>query len=112
MFRRNIATGGQFTEWVWRRPVRAPRKIVVLCDISGSMERHARLLLRFIQALSASSAVKTESFVFGTRLTRGTRLLKDRDRDRALARVAESVNAAAAGAPIAAALPAFNPPLA
>ena len=108
MFRRNIATGGQFTEWVWRRPVKAPRKIVVLCDISGSMERHARLLLRFIQALSASSAVKTESFVFGTRLTRVTRLLKDRDRDRALARVAESVNDWAGGTRIGESFRDFN----
>ena len=52
------------------------------------MERHSRLLLRFVQALSAASEVRTESFVFGTRLTRVTRLLRDRDRDRALARVA------------------------
>ena len=108
MFRRNIATGGQFTEWVWRRPVKAPRKIVVICDISGSMERHARLLLRFIQALSASSAVKTESFVFGTRLTRVTRLLRDRDRDRALARVAESVNDWAGGTRIGESFRDFN----
>src|SRR4030095_10306527 len=41
MFRRNLATGGDFTEWVWRRPTRRPRPIVVLCDISGSMERHS-----------------------------------------------------------------------
>ncbi|MEA2547357.1 MAG: uncharacterized protein QOI09_2630, partial [Chloroflexota bacterium] len=68
MLRRNLATGGQFTEWVWRRPTKRPRQIVVLCDISGSMERHSRLLLRFVQALSAASSVKTESFVFGTRL--------------------------------------------
>jgi uncharacterized protein len=108
MFRRNIATGGQFTEWVWRRPIKQPRKIVVLCDISGSMERHARLLLRFIQALSASSAVKTESFVFGTRLTRVTRLLKDRDRDRALSRVAESVNDWAGGTRIGESFREFN----
>ena len=90
MLRRNLATGGQFTEWVWRRPTKRPRQIVVLCDISGSMERHSRLLLRFVQALSAASSVKTESFVFGTRLTRVTRLLRDRDRDRALARVADT----------------------
>jgi uncharacterized protein with von Willebrand factor type A (vWA) domain len=108
MFRRNIATGGQFTEWVWRRPTKEPRKIVVLCDISGSMERHARLLLRFIQALSASSAVKTESFVFGTRLTRVTRLLRDRDRDRALSRVADSVNDWAGGTRIGESFRDFN----
>ncbi|HYN68894.1 MAG TPA: VWA domain-containing protein, partial [Candidatus Eisenbacteria bacterium] len=77
MFRRNLGTGGELLNWVWRRHVRRPRRIVVICDISGSMERHSRLLLRFVQALSASSAVPTESFVFGTRLTRVTRILRD-----------------------------------
>lgn len=91
MFRRNLATGGDLVSWIWQRPVKRPRPIVVLCDISGSMERHSRLLLRFVQALASVSTVKTESFVFGTRLTRVTRLLKDRNRDRALARVADSV---------------------
>jgi uncharacterized protein with von Willebrand factor type A (vWA) domain len=108
MMRRNIATGGQFTEWVWRRATKRPRQIVVLCDISGSMERHSRLLLRFVQALSAASSVKTESFVFGTRLTRVTRLLRDRDRDRALARVAESVNDWAGGTRIGESFRDFN----
>jgi len=90
MYRRNLATGGDLVSWVWRRPVRRARPIVVLCDISGSMERQSRLLLRFIQALSRSP-VKTEAFVFGTRLTRVTRLIRDRDRDRGLARVSEAV---------------------
>ena len=108
MLRRNIANGGQFTEWVWRRPTKRPRQIVVLCDISGSMERHSRLLLRFVQALSAASSVKTESFVFGTRLTRVTRLLKDRDRDRALAKVADSVNDWAGGTRIGESFRDFN----
>jgi uncharacterized protein len=108
MLRRNLATGGQFTEWVWRRPTKRPRQIVVLCDISGSMERHSRLLLRFVQALSAASSVKTESFVFGTRLTRVTRLLRDRDRDRALARVADSVNDWAGGTRIGESFRDFN----
>jgi uncharacterized protein with von Willebrand factor type A (vWA) domain len=90
MFRRNLGTGGDLVEWVWRRPVRRARPIVVICDISGSMERQSRLLLRFVQALS-SSPVKTEAFVFGTRLTRVTRLIRDRDRDRGLARVSEAV---------------------
>jgi uncharacterized protein len=108
MLRRNLATGGQFTEWVWRRPTKRPRQIVVLCDISGSMERHSRLLLRFVQALSAASSVKTESFVFGTRLTRVTRLLRDRDRDRALARIADSVNDWAGGTRIGESFRDFN----
>jgi hypothetical protein len=108
MFRRNLATGGQLLDWVWRRPIQEPRSLVVICDISGSMERHSRLLLRFVQALSASSAVKTEAFVFGTRLTRVTRLLHDRDRDRALARVADSVNDWAGGTRIGESFREFN----
>lgn len=108
MFRRNLATGGEIIDWVWRRPVKRPRPLVVLCDISGSMERHSRLLLRFVQALSSSSAVKTESFVFGTRLTRVTRLLKDRNRDRALARVADTVTDWAGGTRIGESFRDFN----
>ena len=107
MFRRNLATG-ELTEWVWRRQVREPRQLVVLCDISGSMERHARLLLRFIQALARTNEVRTESFVFGTRLTRVTRLLKDRNRDRALERVADSVNDWAGGTRIGESFRDFN----
>lgn len=108
MFRRNLGTGGQLLSWVWRRQIREPRSLVVICDISGSMERHSRLLLRFIQALSAASEVRTESFVFGTRLTRVTRLLRDRDRDRALARVADSVNDWAGGTRIGDSFRSFN----
>lgn len=108
MFRRNLGTGGQLMSWVWRRPVKEPRSLVVLCDISGSMERHSRLLLRFVQALSAASEVKTESFVFGTRLTRVTRLLRDKDRDRALARVADTVNDWAGGTRIGESFRTFN----
>ncbi|HEY6014671.1 MAG TPA: VWA domain-containing protein, partial [Candidatus Limnocylindrales bacterium] len=108
MFRRNLGTGGQLLAWVWRRQIREPRSLVVLCDISGSMERHSRLLLRFIQALSAASEVHTESFVFGTRLTRVTRLMRDRDRDRALARVADSVNDWAGGTRIGDSFRTFN----
>jgi uncharacterized protein with von Willebrand factor type A (vWA) domain len=107
MFRRNLATG-ELTEWVWRRPIREPRQLVVLCDISGSMERHSRLLLRFIQALARTNEVRTESFVFGTRLTRVTRLMRDRDRDRALTRVADTVTDWAGGTRIGESFREFN----
>ena len=80
-----------------RRPTRRPRQIVVLCDISGSMERQSRLLLRFIQALAATNQVRTESFVFGTRLTRVTRLLRERDRDAALPQAADPLRHGAGG---------------
>jgi uncharacterized protein len=107
MFRQNLATG-ELTEWVWRRQIREPRQLVVLCDISGSMERHSRLLLRFVQALARTNEVRTESFVFGTRLTRVTRLMKDRDRDRALARVADTVTDWAGGTRIGESFRQFN----
>ena len=108
MFRANLGTGGEIVHWVWRRPVKRPRPLVVICDISGSMERHSRLLLRFVQALSAQSSVHAESFVFGTRLTRVTRLLRDRDRDRALAKVADSVTDWAGGTRIGESFHEFN----
>jgi uncharacterized protein len=108
MFRRNLGTGGQLMSWVWRRQIKEPRSLVVLCDISGSMERHSRLLLRFVQALSAASEVRAESFVFGTRLTRVTRLLRDKDRDRALAKVSEAVNDWAGGTRIGESFRTFN----
>ena len=107
MFRANLGTGGDFVEWIWRRRTTRPRPLVVICDISGSMERQSRLLLRFVQAISGS-AVRAESFVFSTRLTRVTRILRDRDRDRALAKVSEVVNDWAGGTRIGEALRTFN----
>ena len=80
----------------------------MLCDISGSMERHSRLLLRFVQALARTNEVRTESFVFGTRLTRVTRIMRDRDRDRALARVADTVTDWAGGTRIGESFRDFN----
>jgi len=109
MFRRNLATGGDPVEWLWRRRVDEPRQLVVLCDISGSMERHSRLLLRFVQALVATNrTTRTEAFVFGTRLSRVTHQLRTRDRDAALDHVAASVSDWGGGTRIGAALHEFN----
>ncbi len=108
MFRRNLATGGDMVDWVWRRRVRRPRTIVVLCDVSGSMERHARILLRFVQALSRAPGVRTESFVFGTRLTRITHELRGRDPDLAIGRVSETVTDWSGGTRIGESLRTFN----
>ena len=58
MFRRNLGHRRESSLGL-AAPRRAPRPLVVLCDISGSMERHSRLLLRFVQALAAASAVRT-----------------------------------------------------
>jgi uncharacterized protein with von Willebrand factor type A (vWA) domain len=108
MFRRNLSTGGDPVDWVWRRRVRRPRTIVILCDVSGSMERHARLLLRFVQALTRAPGVRTESFVFGTRLTRITHELRGRDPDVAIHRVSQAVTDWSGGTRIGESLRTFN----
>jgi len=107
MLRRNLATGGDPLTWIWRRPRTEPRSVVLLCDISGSMERHARLLLRFSHAL-ARSEVRTEAFVFGTRLTRITQALRERDPDRALASVTAAVTDWSGGTRIGGSFREFN----
>jgi uncharacterized protein with von Willebrand factor type A (vWA) domain len=108
MYRRNLGAGGDLVDWVWRRRLRRPRSIVVLCDVSGSMERHARILLRFVQALTRASGVRTESFVFGTRLTRISHELRGRDPDLAIRRVSEAVSDWSGGTRIGDSLRAFN----
>jgi uncharacterized protein with von Willebrand factor type A (vWA) domain len=107
MMRRNLSTGGDPLDWVWRRPLRRPRDVVLLCDISGSMERFARLLLRFGHAMTRSR-VHTESFAFGTRLTRITHQLKTRDPDAALRLVSAAVGDWSGGTRIGSAFRDFN----
>lgn len=107
MLRRNLATGGEPLAWAWQRPMQRPRPIVALIDISGSMERYARLLLRFVHAISRTPA-RTEAFVFGTQLTRVTRMLRDRDPDRALQRIGTEAAFGAGGTHIGRAFGTFN----
>lgn len=107
MLRANLANGAEPIQWIWRRPRRHPRPIVVLADISGSMDRHARLLLRFTHALSQTPA-RVEAFVFGTQLTRISRQLRERDPDRALALVAERARFGSGGTRIGEAFRTFN----
>jgi uncharacterized protein with von Willebrand factor type A (vWA) domain len=90
MLRRALGSGGETLEWRWLRRVARPRPIVLICDISGSMERYSRFMLRFAHALQRSGA-PVEVFVFGTRLTRITRQLRVRSPDVALRQVAEKV---------------------
>jgi uncharacterized protein len=108
MFRRNLQSGGDLAEWLWRRPLMRPRSMTVICDVSGSMERHARLLIRFGMALRRVSGVHTEAFVFGTHLTRVTRELAGRDPDGALARVSDVVSDWSGGTRIGESLRTFN----
>lgn len=90
MLRHALSTGGEALRWRWLRRATRPRPIVLVCDISGSMERYSRFMLRFAHALQRSGA-PVEVFVFGTRLTRITRQLRVRSADAALRRVADKV---------------------
>ena len=90
MLRHALGTGGEALEWRWLRRSTRPRPIVLVCDISGSMEQYSRFLLRFAHALQRTGA-PVEVFVFGTRLTRITRELRIRSPDAAIRRVADRV---------------------
>jgi hypothetical protein len=90
MLRGALPSGGETLEWRWLDRAPRPRPIVLVCDISGSMERYSRFMLRFAHALRRSGA-PVEVFVFATRLTRITRQLGLRTADAALRRVADRV---------------------
>ena len=81
--------------------------LVVLCDISGSMERYARMLLHFLHAVT-NDRDRVHTFLFGTRLTNVTRYLRYRDIDVALEKVAEAVVDWSGGTRIGQCLHEFN----
>ena len=107
MMRRSMATGGELLDWVWRRRRTEPRSITLLLDVSGSMDAYARVLLRFAHALGRVNR-RTETFVFGTRLTRVTKQLRTRRGDEALAAVSAAVADFSGGTRIGGSLRDFN----
>ena len=106
--RRNLKYGGEMMEWPRQEPKVKPRPIIILADISGSMERYTRLLLHFIYSMSFSLAQSVESFVFSTQLSRITRQLKHQDIDHAIQEVSSSVHDWSGGTRIGDALKTFN----
>ncbi|MEO1084558.1 MAG: VWA domain-containing protein, partial [Acidobacteriota bacterium] len=88
--RRSLRTGGEPVRRRYRRRLTKPRPLVVLCDISGSMEAYARIFLPFIYSLKGATS-RLEVFVFATRLTRITRALEHRQVDRALSEAAATI---------------------
>ncbi|MGV3655537.1 MAG: vWA domain-containing protein [Noviherbaspirillum sp.] len=90
-----------------RSPRPRPPTLVILCDISGSMDRYTRMLLHFIHTVS-NHRTGVHTFLFGTRLTNITRSLRDRDVDLALDRVAKQVADWAGGTRIGPCLNEFN----
>lgn len=105
--RQSLKTGGEIVELSFkkRRPKRT--KLVVICDVSGSMDIYSRLLLQFIYGLQNSFA-RVESFVFATSLSRITGYLKNKTYERALERLSSQVHGWSGGTRIGESLAAFN----
>jgi uncharacterized protein with von Willebrand factor type A (vWA) domain len=101
------SAGGEIVSLEWRARRKRRPPLVVLCDISGSMDRYSRMLLFFLHAIT-NDRDRVHTLLFGTRLTNITRHLKRRDVDVALARVAAAVSDWAGGTRIGACLSEFN----
>lgn len=87
---RSVRTGGDTVTLPRLRRRTKPRPLVLLCDVSGSMERYSRMLLHFAHAL-ARRHQRLEAFLFSTRLTRITRQLRGKSLDDAVTAVARAV---------------------
>ena len=105
--RLSLKTGGELIDLAYKRRRPKRTKLVVICDVSGSMDLYSRLLLQFVYGLQNSFA-KVESFVFATSLWRITGELKNKTYRRALDRLAANVHGWSGGTRIGASLVAFN----
>lgn len=99
--------GGVPLRLAYRRPKIKRRPIVLLADISGSMEKYARLMLQFFYGIT-HSADQVEAFVFGTRLTRITPQLRLRNVDQAIDQAAREVSDWSGGTRIGESIGVFN----
>jgi uncharacterized protein with von Willebrand factor type A (vWA) domain len=105
--RKSLRRGGEMLKLETRVRRTKQRDLVLLCDISGSMDRYSRLLLQFVHTVRHAVG-NVEAFVFGTRLTRITRQLRHHEIQTALDDVAASVADWAGGTRIGESLHAFN----
>jgi uncharacterized protein len=102
-----MRSGGEVTRLRFTGPGERPRRVVLLCDVSGSMEAYARALLRFLHAAVVGHG-RVEAFTIGTRLTRITRELRSRDPDAALAAASRAVVDWSGGTRLGANIKEFN----
>jgi len=105
--RASLREGGHIIPLVRTAPKTLHPPLVVLCDISGSMNPYSRMFLHFLHAIT-NDRDRVSVFVFGTRLTNITRQLRHRDVDVAMARVAEAIKDWSGGTRIGASLREFN----
>ena len=107
ILRHNVMHGGALVDLPRRVRRDAPRPIVILADVSGSMDRYSRVLLYFACGL-ARSAGNVESFLFATRLTRVTRRVAAPGGHRAVTRLVRELQDWGGGTRIGEALRTFN----
>jgi uncharacterized protein with von Willebrand factor type A (vWA) domain len=105
--RESLREGGDIIPLVRSAPRDVHPPLVVLCDISGSMNPYARMFLHFLHAIT-NDRDRVSVFVFGTRLTNITRQLRHRDVDVAMAKVADAIKDWSGGTRIGASLREFN----
>lgn len=105
--RDSMATDGEVFQLSFSAPTLRPRRLVFICDVSGSMERYSRVLLASLKA-AVGAGRKTEAFVFATRLTHLTKSLHGHDLERALEKARAAVPDWSGGTRIGAALADFN----
>jgi uncharacterized protein with von Willebrand factor type A (vWA) domain len=105
--RRAVGSAGALTSLAWRERRRRRPALVVLCDISGSMDRYSRMLMYFLHAIT-NDRDRVHVFLFGTRLTNVTRQIRHRDVDVAVSRVGAAASDWAGGTRIGACLGEFN----
>jgi uncharacterized protein with von Willebrand factor type A (vWA) domain len=107
LLRKNLMRGGELIDLPRRVRREAPRPIVLLADVSGSMDRYSRMLLAFASGLTRS-ARQVESFVFATRLTRVSRHVAAAGGHRAVSRLVREMHDWGGGTRIGDALRTFN----
>jgi len=107
VLRRNVLRGGELIELPHRVRRHAPRPIVLLADVSGSMDRYSRMLLAFAAGLTRSTR-HVESFVFATRLTRVSRHVASAGGHRVVSRLVRDLHDWGGGTRIGDALRTFN----
>jgi uncharacterized protein len=105
--RETLREGGDVIPLVRAAPRELHPPLVVLCDISGSMNPYSRMFLHFLHAIT-NDRDRVSVFVFGTRLTNITRQLRHRDVDVAMARVADAIKDWSGGTRIGGSLREFN----
>jgi hypothetical protein len=105
--RNNMKVGGELIDLEWSRNKYKPRPLIVLCDISGSMEKYSQIFLYFLYAM-AQETTRIETFVFGTRLTRLTMLLQKKRPDQVIENLSSLIMDWSGGTRIGESIKEFN----